>query len=258
MTCVRWALPLLGVLSLTTACDDGDPEPVDIEALQEEGAIVYLDDLTTEPEAAGDDAEDATAPADDAADGFTAEPDTAEASWYCGNFCPLFTVPVGVGCSTGCPGTCPNMVACEFFVPNPEAEITGTPSVVEVSPGTLGTTQVCWDTQGLNYPVWIRVRVNGGPGQLFTKESDNGSECEQAPWIQAGNSYEFSIRDDNNDFSQVYASTTITGVQGPDTSTGGDDGGDSGDSGDFGCGDCPGNWTCHCFDQCRPPGSICP
>lgn len=135
---------------------------------------------------------------------------------YCGSICPPFLISTGLGCSTGCPGLCPNAVICQNLPPPPpKAAIWGDPDKVVVGPQMLGTSTVCWDTQGLKYPVWIRVRMGDDPGQLFTKESDPGKYCEKAPWIQAGITYTFRIHDDNADDSPVYATGTVMGVAGP-------------------------------------------
>jgi hypothetical protein len=140
---------------------------------------------------------------------------------FCGwaPVCPQTMRAVYVGCDARCYVV--NGYDCTFGYNRvdcvstpPEASITASPSTVTVTPGALGTTRICWNTKYLNYPVWIRVRVNGGPGQLFTKESDDGAACENAGWIQAGSSYAFSIHDDDADSSPVYTSVTVTGVPG--------------------------------------------
>lgn len=140
---------------------------------------------------------------------------------YCGwpPFCPHTMQMVYYGCDAACYAIygydCSwghNRVDC-LPMP-PEASITASPQAVTVAPGSLGTTRICWNTKHLNYPVWIRVRVDGGPGQLFTRESDPGNACENAPWIQAGHTYQFSIHDDNADTSPIHASVVVTGVAG--------------------------------------------
>lgn len=176
----------------------------------------------------------------------------AASGLYCGFICPPHLVQTGIGCSTGCAqwGQCPNAVSCQALPPlPPKAAIWGTPEKVIVVPQTLGKTKICWDTKGLNYPVWIRVRVDNGPGQLFTKESDSGKDCEDAPWIQAGKTYKFRVHDDNTDASPSYATGTVVGVAG--SSGGGGDGGGM-------CGSCPSGNDCHCGDVCRPINTICP
>jgi hypothetical protein len=168
---------------------------------------------------------------------------------YCGFVCPPPLVQTGIGCSTGCTqwGACPNAVFCQALPPPPpKAAIWGSPETVVVAPQTLGVSKICWDTQGLNYPVWIRVRVDNGPGKLFTKESDSGKDCENASWIQAGKTYKFRIHDDDADNSPVYATGTVVGVAG-----GGGGGGGK-------CGSCPSGQDCHCHDVCRPSNMICP
>ncbi|MBJ6765452.1 hypothetical protein JGU66_32265 [Myxococcaceae bacterium JPH2] len=130
----------------------------------------------------------------------------------CGPFCPPGYTSVGFACGTACPGTCPNAVSC---VPIPQgATLTATPSSVPVQPGKLGTSRICWNTSGLHSPVWIKVSAHGAPEQLFTKESDSGRACENAPWIQAGSSYVFSIRTQKTGGS-VLASVTVVGVPTP-------------------------------------------
>lgn len=144
------------------------------------------------------------------------------------------------------------------IIPQPQASITASPRTVSVPVNTAGTTRICWRTQGLNYPVWIRVQVNGAPGALFTRESDPGEYCEDAAWIVAGNSYQFSIRTSNNDTSTLLASVTVTGVlqaSPPDAGIV-----DSGASGPGFCGPttCPPGQSCHCGDFCRTTGTDCP
>lgn len=178
------------------------------------------------------------------------KPDPQGGGLVCGDFC-VVGIPVGFGCSTGCAGICPNAVVCG--IPQADAEIWASPTTVEVAPGTLGSTEICWKTQGIVKPVWIRVRVDNGPGQTFTKESDNTTECEDAPWIQAGHSYKFSIHTENSDASYSYDSVIVNGVAGPPAS-----GEDDGDDGFESCGGCEAGWDCHCFDQCWPSGLACP
>ena len=125
-------------------------------------------------------------------------------------------VQVGSLCLARCPYYNPSHPFCdnaaECIVPNPQAKITASPNVVEVSAGALGTTKICWDTEFQTYPVWIKVSANGASEQLFTKESDSGKECEFAPWIQPGGSYVFSIQTQKSG-GAVLASTTVHGVE---------------------------------------------
>lgn len=171
----------------------------------------------------------------------------------CGGLCPAGYEPSGFGCSTACAGTCPNAVNC-VFVPM-TASISASPTSVPVAAGAAANTRICWDTRGLTAPVWIRVRVNGAPGQLFTKESDNGHACEDAPWIQAGNSYVFRVHTANSDGAPVLAGVTVNGVL-----QSGGSGGAGGGAGvcDGLSGVCPAGKDCHCADVCRPIHSICP
>ncbi len=174
-------------------------------------------------------------------------------------FCPPGTQPIYQGCDARCyvlyGYDCLwgyNRVDC-LAVP-PQASITATPQTVTVVPGRLGTTRICWNTQALNYPVWIRVRVDGGAGQLFTKESDSGQACENAGWIQAGHSYEFAIHDDNDDASPVYSSVTVVGRAGsapPPPPPGACAPG--------GSGSCPSGQGCQCGETfCTPINRPCP
>jgi len=128
---------------------------------------------------------------------------------YCGPLCPPNYAQVGFACSTACPGGCPNAVSC---APIPTTvSIWGTPQTVTVPVGQLGTSRICWNTSGVRYPVWIKVSANDAPEQLFTKESDSGRHCENAPWIQANSRYVFSIRTAKSG-GNVLASTTVFGV----------------------------------------------
>ncbi|MCP3103397.1 hypothetical protein LZ198_31390 [Myxococcus sp. K15C18031901] len=128
---------------------------------------------------------------------------------YCGPLCPPNYATVGFACSTACPGGCPNAVSC---APIPTTvTLWGTPQTVTVPVGQVGTSRICWNTSGLSYPVWIKVSANGAPEQLFTKESDRGKHCENAPWIQAPGTYVFTIKTAKEGGS-VLATTTVFGV----------------------------------------------
>jgi hypothetical protein len=163
----------------------------------------------------------------------------------CGALCPPGYDFAGWACSTSCPGYCYNAVYC---APTPVyATISADPQTVSVPPGSVGTTRICWNTSGLNYPVWITVSVNGASEALFTKESDRGSYCENAPWIQAGNSYEFRIRTQQTG-GTVLTSTTVYGVQGSPPPPPPD-----------GCSSCRSGYSCFCGDGiCRPNNTACP
>lgn len=130
----------------------------------------------------------------------------------CGPLCPPGYVQTGFACSTACFGNCPNAVSCVRAPPT--ATIWGTPQTVSVPAGTLGTSRICWNTSGLAYPVWIKVSSNGAPEQLFTKESDAGQHCTNAPWIQAHSSYVFSIRTAKTG-GTLLTSSTVVGVPAP-------------------------------------------
>lgn len=174
--------------------------------------------------------------------------ETAQESIVCGITCPPGEIPSYFTCSTACAGTCPNALAC-VPAPPPSATISGSPSTVTVPAGSAGTSRICWTTQYLRAPVWIRVRVNGAPGQLFTKESDNGSACENANWIVGGNQYSFRIHTSNSDSAPYLASTTVQGVVG---------GSPPPPPPPPGCSNCQSGYDCHCGDICRPSNSICP
>ncbi|MFY0524723.1 hypothetical protein ACN28I_16700 [Archangium gephyra] len=146
------------------------------------------------------------------------EPGTVQSELLrCGALCPYGYLPSYYLCLSSC-GTCStgggwNAVQCDYV--GTRASISASPQTVSVAAGAAGTTKICWSTTFLTQPVWIRVRVDGGPGKLFTKESDNGSACEYAKWIVAGHSYVFSIHTSDSDSAPVLASTTVTGVLAP-------------------------------------------
>jgi hypothetical protein len=171
----------------------------------------------------------------------------------CGLDCPYGYVPSFWTCTSTC-GSCnyggQNAVSCTYV--GQQVSISGSPQTVSVAAGQLGTSRICWNTMFLNAPVWIRVRVNGQAGQLFTKESDNGSACENAAWIGAGNSYVFSVHTSNADSAPVLASTTVTGVLSttpppppPGETTCRETG-------------CQSGYDCRCGDVCRRVGTMCP
>ncbi|WP_224365482.1 hypothetical protein [Hyalangium versicolor] len=179
---------------------------------------------------------------------------TVESGLSCGLSCPPGSIPSYYTCSVLC-GSCPgayNAVQCVAAAP-PQASISASPSTVSVPAGSVGTTRICWSTAYLTAPVWIRVRVNGAVGKLFTKESDNGSACENAPWIGAGNTYVFSVHTSDSDSAPVLASTTVTGV----LSSGGG-GTPGGNSCEVPNPSCQSGYDCHCGDICRRVGTICP
>jgi hypothetical protein len=93
--------------------------------------------------------------------------------------------------------------------------------------------------------------MNNGAGQLFTKESDNGSDCENAPWIVAGFNYAFRVHTSNSDAAPVLASVGVTGVLGAPPNPPPADCGPGGNT-------CTPGTDCHCGDLCRPIDSICP
>lgn len=172
----------------------------------------------------------------------------------CGLDCPYGYVPSFWTCTSTC-GSCAyghNAVSCTYV--GQQASISGSPQTVSVAAGALGSSRICWNTNFLNAPVWIRVRVNGQPGQLFDKESDNGSDCENAGWIGAGNSYVFSVHTSNSDSAPVLASTTVTGVLSSTTPPSGGGGGLTCEEG----GSCQSGYDCHCGDVCRRVGTLCP
>ena len=171
---------------------------------------------------------------------------------YCGSYCPRGYAVSYFMCNSNC-GSCaygPNAVYCQYIPPS--ASITASPQTVSVTPGTLGSTRICWSTNGVGYPVWIRVRVNGQPGQLFTKESDEGSDCETAGWIGAGNVYDFTIHTSDSDSATALATVRVTGVA-SSTSGGGTEPLTCGEGGS-----CQDGYDCHCGDVCRRVGTLCP
>ncbi len=186
----------------------------------------------------------------------SAEIGTSQDELSCGLDCPYGWVPSYYVCTSTC-GACTyghNAVQCAYV--GQQASISGSPQQVSVRAGALGTSRICWSTNFLNAPVWIRVRVNGQAGQLFTKESDNGSECANAPWIGAGNSYVFSVHTSNSDSAPVLASTTVTGVL--DTSTPPPPPSGGGMYCDDNGGVCQSGYDCRCGDICRPRNTLCP
>ncbi|WP_224242497.1 hypothetical protein [Hyalangium gracile] len=177
---------------------------------------------------------------------------TVQSPLICGLVCPPGSVPSYYTCNDYC-GSCFggwNAVQCVPAGP-PQASISASPETVSVAAGAAGTSRICWSTAYLTAPVWIRVRMNGGAGQLFTKESNNGSACADAGWIVAGNSYAFSVHTSDSDSAPVLASTTVTGV----LASGGGGGGLYCERPDASC---RSGYDCHCGDVCRRVGSICP
>jgi hypothetical protein len=165
----------------------------------------------------------------------------------CGVLCPPNQIPISFACSTGCTGTCPNAVSC---APVPVyASISADPATVSVPVGSTATSEICWNTSGQNYPVWIKVSANGAPEQLFTKESDPGLACEDAPWIQAGSTYQFHIRSQQTG-GIMLASTTVVGVAGPPLPP---------PPPPPPVCSCSSGYSCHCGDNvCRRNNTICP
>lgn len=168
----------------------------------------------------------------------------------CGFSCPANYLMVGWTYSPFCPGQPPwwNAVECAFNPPY--YSISASPQTVVVPAGTLGNTQLCWQTSGTQYPLWITVSHNGQPEQLYTRERDIGRFCDTIPWIQGGSTYHFRIRTQQSGGS-VLASTVVQGIVGappppppppPDP-----------------CTQCPSGWSCRCGDNiCRPNNTACP
>lgn len=91
--------------------------------------------------------------------------------------------------------------------------LTASPSIVPAPLNGTGTTRICWrvsDYPGI--PLYVRVRVDGGPGALFATETRNGRHCQDATWIVAGHRYDFRVHNLNSDTVHVYAHTQVTGV----------------------------------------------
>ena len=184
----------------------------------------------------------------DATEEFEAIDSVEQEALVCGTWCPAGQIPSFFACSSTCPGSCQNAVFC---VPIPvTASISASPAIVAVPPGSLGTSKICWNTSGQDYPVWIKVSGNGAPEQLFTKESDPGSACEDAPWIAAGDSAVFRIRTQQTG-GTILASASVVGVASappppppPPPPV---------------CENCPAGYSCHCDDErCRRNDTYCP
>ena len=87
--------------------------------------------------------------------------------------------------------TCLFLAACEKHPESTAAAIRATPNPVPAG-GGMGTTTISWTTaDGSEGQVY--VSENGLAVQLFSSNTPQGS-CD-APWIQAGRSYEFRLYD---------------------------------------------------------------
>ncbi len=89
--------------------------------------------------------------------------------------------------------TCLFLAACEK---HPESAPTGATISATPNPapagGDMGTTTISWTT-GDGSEGQVYVSENGQAEQLFASKTPQGSA--DAPWIQAGRSYEFRLYD---------------------------------------------------------------
>jgi hypothetical protein len=170
----------------------------------------------------------------------------------CGGLCPPGYTFSFQSCLPECGGICPNAVSCVPLPPG--ASISASPTIISAPLGGTGTSRICWTTTNVSSPLWIRVRVDGGLGALFTKESDNGQACENAPWIVAGHQYDFRVHTSDSDSAPELARVQVTGVlsaPAPDDPPGACEPG--------GSGVCPAGKDCHCGESfCTGAGQICP
>jgi hypothetical protein len=84
-------------------------------------------------------------------------------------------------------------------------EITATPNPVAAGSGK-GTTQISWNT-GDGLPGQVYVSRDGKPEQVFSQGAKGSQE---APWIQAGTTYEFRLYA-GKEHSQLLASVEVRG-----------------------------------------------
>lgn len=85
--------------------------------------------------------------------------------------------------------------------------LTASPSVVPVPAGGLGTTTLTWSSTGLAYAD-VRVSHDGAPSTLF---ASGVSGSQQAPWIQAGHDYRFTLHAPG-DSTTALATALVRGV----------------------------------------------
>jgi hypothetical protein len=85
--------------------------------------------------------------------------------------------------------------------------LTATPNPVPTSGGP-GKTTIAWDA-GSNPEAAVYVVTDGAPEALFAKGAKGSSE---APWIQAGHTYEFRLYG-NADRQQVLARLSVTATK---------------------------------------------
>jgi hypothetical protein len=150
-------------------------------------------------------------------------------------FCPEGSRPMATTCDAACyvyyGYDCfwgYNRVQC--ITVDPTGTISASPTTVSVPTGGIGTTRICWDVNDVSTgEVW--VSMNGASESLFARDP-NG--CQDAPWIQANNSYTFSLYAGTAHSAQL-ASVTVTGIPGgtppPGPSV---------------CDSCRPGYSCHC------------
>lgn len=72
-------------------------------------------------------------------------------------------------------------------VPRPAATVSASPTTLTLPPGAVGATNVTWSSTSV---VDVRVSRDGAPSTLF---ASGASGSQEAPWIQAGHSYRFTL-----------------------------------------------------------------
>lgn len=129
--------------------------------------------------------------------GFTCPSGWARISYICDSFCG--------NCSLGPFGSPPNAVEC--VPPAPAGNVSASPEAVQIVPGSVGSTEICFQSNVAYSQVW--VSMNGGSESLFASEHQSG--CASASWIQLGQYYDFRYYAGQS-HTQLLDTVRVTGV----------------------------------------------
>ena len=93
----------------------------------------------------------------------------------------------------------------QLRTPRPAATVSASPSTLTLAPGAVGTTSVTWSSSSV---VDVRMSRDAAPSTLF---ASGASGSQQAPWIQAGHAYRFTLHAPG-DSTTALATALVQGV----------------------------------------------
>ena len=99
--------------------------------------------------------------------------------------------------------------------PPPSGSITASPTSVSLTPGSLGSSNICWQTSN-TVTGQVYVSVDGASEKLFAQSKQG---CQNAAWIQGGHNYNFRLYADQSHVD-LLNSVVVTGVTVPAPASG--------------------------------------